>query len=92
MSELWIQNTLSHIHNMRSHGPISMGRLALKEKGMSHLLDTVGVDCGLWLKDAYWLCFLSALWHLTHFVCNEVMDSIQRLNSALDQADSLCCS
>lgn len=57
-----------------------------------HLFDTVRVDCGLWLKYTNWLCFLSALRHLPHLLRDEVMDAIQRLYSALDQADTLCCS
>lgn len=51
---------------------------------VTDLLDSVGVDGGLRLQDADWFTFLAALWHFTHFLSDEVMNSIQRLHRTLD--------
>lgn len=59
---------------------------------MPHLFDAVGVDSGLWLQYADWLCFLGALRHLTDFLRDEAVDAIQRLDCTLYQTYTLCGS
>ncbi len=58
----------------------------------SHLFDAVGVDSGLWLQYADWFGFLGALGHLTDFLRNEVVDTIECFDCTLYQTDAFCCS
>ncbi len=73
-----------HIVTTHPHGPVDCT--------VSHLFDTVGVDCGLWLQYADWLGFLGALGHLTDFLCNKVVDTIEGFDCTLYQTDTFCCS
>lgn len=58
----------------------------------SHLFNTVRIDGGLWLQYADRFRFLGTLRHFADFLRNEVVDTIESLNSTLYQADTLCCS
>ena len=54
-----------------------------------YLFNAVGVDGGLRLQDADGLRLLAALWHLANLLRDEVMDPVQGLHGALDQAHAL---
>lgn len=59
---------------------------------MTHLLDAVRVDGGLWLQYADRFGFLGALGHFADFLRDEVVDAIEGFDCTLYQTDAFCCS